>query len=55
MEFFMPKTSKSFKHPRHMTTEEAVKHLFHAKVVKHVEKEKDKAEEMPKKRPQKKG
>jgi hypothetical protein len=29
---------KKEKHPRDMTTEEAVKHLFHPKVVKHVKK-----------------
>ena len=29
----MPKKKK---HPRHMTTEEAMKHLFHPNVVKHV-------------------
>ena len=51
----MPKVSSSFKHPRHMTTEEAVKHLFHPKVVEHLKKEKDKTEDKPKKRPLKKG
>jgi hypothetical protein len=29
---------KKEKHPKDMTTEEAVKHLFHPKVVKHVKK-----------------
>ena len=51
----MPKVSSSFKHPRHMTTEEAVKHLFHPKVVEHIKKEKDEAKPTPKKRPLKKG
>jgi hypothetical protein len=51
----MPKASSSFKHPRHMTTEEAVNHLFHAKVVEHIKNEKDKAAAKPKKRPLKKG
>jgi len=32
----MPKTSKIKKHPRDMTTEETLTHLFHPKVVKHV-------------------
>jgi len=27
------------KHPKDMTTEEAVKHLFHPKVVKHLKKQ----------------
>ena len=31
----MPKTSK-IKHPREMTTDEALTHLFHPKIVKHV-------------------
>jgi hypothetical protein len=30
---------KKSKHPQHMTDEEAVKHLFHRYVVKHVTKE----------------
>jgi len=38
-----------------MTTEEAVNHLFHSKVVKHLKKEKDKVEAKPKKRRLKKG
>ena len=29
---------KKKKHPKDMTTEEAVKHLFHPKVVKHLKK-----------------
>jgi hypothetical protein len=48
----MTKPSTSFKHPRHMTTEEAVSHLFHPKVIEHIKKEK---EQESKKRPQKKG
>jgi hypothetical protein len=46
----MPKTSKPAKHPRHMTTDEAINHLFHPKVVQHIKNEKDK----PKKPPAKK-
>ena len=38
-----------------MTTEEAVKHLFHPKVVEHVKKEKDAEKTKSKKRPLKKG
>ena len=49
----MPKASTQFKHPRHMTTEEAVNHLFHPKVVEHIKKEKD-AEPKPKKKTTKK-
>jgi len=51
----MPKASNPFKHPRHMTTEEAVTHLFHPKVVEHLKKEKDAVDDKPKKRPLKKG
>ncbi|MGA7858179.1 MAG: hypothetical protein WCA11_09660 [Terracidiphilus sp.] len=51
----MPKASSGFKHPRYMTTEEAVNHLFHPKVVKHIKKEKDTVAAKPKKRPLKKG
>jgi len=43
-------SNQSPKHPRHMTTEEAVSHLFHPKVVEHIKKEK----ETTKKRVQKK-
>jgi hypothetical protein len=38
-----------------MTTEEAVSHLFHPKVIEHLKNEKDKVAEKPKKRPLKKG
>ena len=31
--------AKPKKHPKDMTTEEAVKHLFHPKAVKHLKKE----------------
>jgi len=47
----MAKPSKVQKHPRHMTTEEAINHLFHPTVVQHVKNEKD----APKKPPTKKG
>jgi hypothetical protein len=50
----MPKASSSFKHPRHMTTEEAVTHLFHPKVVEHLKKEKDAVNDKHKKQPLKK-
>jgi len=43
----MPKTSKPGKHPRHMTTEEAINHLFHPKVVEHIKNEKDKLKKQP--------
>jgi hypothetical protein len=46
----MSKPSIAPKHPRHMTTEEAVNHLFHPKVVEHLKKEK----EQPVKQPHKK-
>jgi hypothetical protein len=54
-EFFMAKTSGTFKHPRHMTTEEAVTHLFHPKAIEHLKNEMNKKREPQKKRPQKKG
>jgi hypothetical protein len=47
----MPKSSELAKHPRNMTTEEAISHLFHPHVVKHVKNEKD----APKKTSTKKG
>jgi hypothetical protein len=34
----MPKKSAK-KHPRHMTTEDAAKHLFHPKLVTHLKKQ----------------
>jgi hypothetical protein len=37
----MPKTLETPKHPRDMTTEEAVNHLFHPKVVEHLKNVKD--------------
>ena len=51
----MPKVSTEFKHPRHMTTEEAVNHLFHPKIVEHLKKEKDAVKTKPKKASTKKG
>jgi hypothetical protein len=42
----MPKKKK---HAKHMTTDEAVKHLFHKHVVKHMQEHIEKAE--PGKRP----
>jgi hypothetical protein len=42
----MPKTAKAPKHPREMTTEEAIHHLFHPKVIQHVKNQKD-AEKKP--------
>jgi hypothetical protein len=38
----MSKSPKVAKHPSKMTTEEAVKHLFHPDVVEHIKNEKDK-------------
>jgi len=38
----MAKSPETAKHPRHMTTEEAVNHLFHPEVVQHMKDEKDK-------------
>jgi hypothetical protein len=43
----MSKASKPAKHPRQMTTDEAVKHLFHPKVVKHIKNLKDAAKKPP--------
>jgi len=37
----MAKSPKVVKHPRDMTTEEAVAHLFHPKVVQHLKNVKD--------------
>jgi hypothetical protein len=34
-------------HPKNMTTEQAVKHLFHPRVVQHLKKEKDAAAKPP--------
>jgi hypothetical protein len=51
----MPKVSSPFKHPRHMTTEEAISHLFHPKVIEHLKNEKDKIAAKPAKYPLKKG
>jgi len=31
-----PKKPKSKKHPKHMTTDEALKHIFHPKIAKHL-------------------
>jgi len=31
-----PKKKKSKKHPKDMNTEEAIRHVFHPKVVKHL-------------------
>jgi hypothetical protein len=31
-----PKKKKSTKHPKDMTTEEAIRHVFHPKIVKHL-------------------
>jgi hypothetical protein len=38
-----------------MTTEEAVAHLFHPKVIEHIKNDKDKVPAKPKNRPLKKG
>lgn len=41
---------KKKKHPKHMTNDELVKHLFHPKVVKHVKKELAKVNRKPTKK-----
>jgi hypothetical protein len=38
-----PKKTKSKKHPKDMTSEEAIRHVFHPKIVKHL---KSKLEEL---------
>jgi hypothetical protein len=51
----MTKPSTSFKHPRHMTTEEAISHLFHPKAIQHVKSEMEKKPKRRKKSTTKKG
>jgi hypothetical protein len=46
----MPKSPKLAKHPRNMTTEEAVKHLFHPQVVKRIKNQKDGEKQSPAKK-----
>jgi hypothetical protein len=46
----MAKSLKVAKHPREMTTEEAVSHLFHPKVVEHLKNVKDGAKQPPTKK-----
>jgi hypothetical protein len=41
------KGKKPSKHPRHMTTEEVVKHLFHPDVVQHLKNETSKPKPKP--------
>jgi hypothetical protein len=43
----MAKSPKVAKHPREMTTEEAVSHLFHPKVIQHLKNVKDGAKQPP--------
>jgi hypothetical protein len=43
----MAKSLKVAKHPREMTTEEAVSHLFHPKVVEHLKNVKDNGAKQP--------
>jgi len=43
----MPTTSKPPKHPRHMTTEEAINHLFHPEVIEHLKNQKNEPEQQP--------
>jgi hypothetical protein len=38
----MAKAPKSKKHPKDMTTEEVINHVFHPKIVKHLKNEVDK-------------
>lgn len=46
----MAKSPKPKKHPRDMTTDEAIQHLFHPKVVEHVKNVKDKKLKKPTKK-----
>jgi hypothetical protein len=34
-----PKKKKLKKHPKEMTTEEAIRHVFHPKIIKHLKRE----------------
>jgi hypothetical protein len=34
-----PKKKRLKKHPKEMTTEEAIRHVFHPKIVKHLKRE----------------
>jgi hypothetical protein len=43
----MAKAPKSKKHPKDMTTEEAINHVFHPKIVKHLKNEVDKLNASP--------
>jgi hypothetical protein len=43
----MAKAPKSKKHPKDMTTEEAINHVFHPKIVKHLKNEVDKLNHVP--------
>lgn len=45
------KENQEPKHPRHMTTEEAITHLFHSKVIEHIKNQQNE----PKRRPRKEG
>jgi hypothetical protein len=43
----MSNSPQAKKHPREMTTQEAVEHLFHPKVLQHIKNEKDNAKKKP--------
>ncbi|MFL6437040.1 MAG: hypothetical protein ACJ71Q_05625 [Terriglobales bacterium] len=42
-----PKKRKSSKHPKDMTTDEAIKHVFHPKIAKALKKHVDEHNEKP--------
>jgi hypothetical protein len=43
----MAKAPKSKKHPKDMTSEEAINHVFHPKIVQHLKNEVDKLNARP--------
>lgn len=43
----MSKPSNPPKHPRHMSTEEAINHLFHPEVVDHLKNQTDEPQQQP--------
>jgi len=44
------KKKVSKKHPKEMTTEEAIRHVFHPKIVKHLKREAEKLNHEPTKK-----
>ena len=43
----MSKIPNPPKHPRHMTTDEAISHLFHPEVIEHLKNESDTQKQQP--------